>query len=146
MDKHFRAGFALGLLVLFWGLSGMALQRIGLEQNHEPWRRELFDAVAWALIWTVGGVCYSALRVRPGARGWRATVRPAAIAGAAAGGAIAVTGVIANVVWAEGLTASAVAERGVAVIFVGALSGVIVLGAAHALRAVFVAPMPSNDR
>jgi hypothetical protein len=127
-------------------MGGMLVERLGLEPVHRPLRRELFDAIAWALVWTIGGVSYSALRARTPARGWRGRVQPAALAGAAAGALVALIGVIANMVWADGLTASQVMERASAVVLMGALSGVLVVGAAHVLRAAFVPPMPSNDR
>ena len=146
MVRHLRAGLALGLHVLLWGLCGLLLQRLGLERPHKPWSLELFDAVAWAVVWTVGGTCYSAVRARTEEKGWRAGVGPAAIAGAAAGSVVALIGVIANVTLADGLTASAVLERAAAVILMGAPTGVIVLGAAHVVKAVFIPPIPSSER
>ena len=146
MVRHLRAGLALGLLVLLWGLCGLLLQRLGLEGTHKPWSLALFDAVAWAVVWTVGGTCYSALRARTEGEGWRAGVGAAAIAGAAAGGVVALIGVVANVISADGLTASSVLERSAAVILMGAPTGVIVLGAAYVLKAVFIPPIPSSDR
>ena len=146
MIRHVRAGLGLGLLVFLWGLCGLLVESVGLVHDHGPWSRELFDAVAWAVVWTTGGICYSAMRARVATGGWRGSLGPAALGGAAAGALLALMGVAVNIWDTDGLTAPALVERAAAVIVMGAISGVLVLAAAHVLRIAFAPSMPPNDR